>query len=65
MIPPSDTDVRALVGKLRYWESDGHPHGLLHGQAADTLESLLSDRAKLEERVRELERLLPANTDLG
>ena len=55
MTPPSDTDVRELVERLLYWQGDGHPHGLLHGEAATALESLLQDRARMEERVRELE----------
>jgi hypothetical protein len=29
-----------LVKRLRYWEGDGHPHGLLHREAADRIETL-------------------------
>jgi hypothetical protein len=55
MTPPSDTDVRELVERLHYWQGDGHPHGLLHGEAATALESLLQDRARMEEALREIE----------
>jgi hypothetical protein len=28
-----------IVERLRWWEGDGHPHGLLHRDAADALEA--------------------------
>jgi hypothetical protein len=65
MTPLSDTDVRELVAELRSPRHAGFDGEDLLLEAATALESLLSRIAKLEERVRELERLLPANTNLG
>jgi hypothetical protein len=34
----------ALARRLRYWESNGHPHGRLHREAAARLEALHAER---------------------
>jgi hypothetical protein len=45
--PPSDD--ADLVKRLRRWEGDGHPHGLLHRQSADKLEQQARQIADLRE----------------
>lgn len=52
-IEPSEDDA-ALVKRLRHWEGDGHPHGLLHRAAADRIEALSSQREPSEDEVSRL-----------
>ena len=43
-----DSDgVIPIVERLRRWEGDGHPHGLLHREAADTITELVRSADKL------------------
>lgn len=41
-----------LVTRLRRWEGDGHPHGLLHREAADRIEKLRMQLVALPHRRR-------------
>ena len=38
--PDKTTSAIDLVERLRWWADDGHPHGLLHREAADTITRL-------------------------
>jgi len=70
MTPPSDTDVRELIERLRGpVDPDADPRRYPRNpdghEAATALESLLQDRARMEERVREIAKLKlsPAKRD--
>lgn len=51
---PSEPMSDALVKRLRYWAGDGHPHGLLHGEAADRITALTDRVEQLREAATEL-----------
>ena len=41
-----------LVARLQYWAGDGHPHGVLHGEAAAAILTLEVRNAALMEALR-------------
>jgi hypothetical protein len=47
--PSPATEAVRLVHRLRYWEGDGHPHGLLHRKAADRILALTEAMGRMRE----------------
>ena len=62
--PDKTTSAIDLVERLRWWADDGHPHGLLHREAADTITRLKAALTDAREAIASLDEFALGGVDV-